>query len=119
MTAEQRYACEPATQETPEALYDRRWVMSLLENALERLRAEFALSQRTAQFEQLRAFLQTEADEGDYARVSGELGMTPGAVAAAVHRLRQRYRDLVRAEIAQTVSSAEELADELRHLFGR
>lgn len=119
MTAEQRYACEPTTPESPEALYDRRWVTSLLENALERLRTEFTASRRETQFEHLRQFLQSEADDGAYARVADALGITPGAVAVAVHRLRQRYRDLVRTEITQTVSSAEELADEWRHLFGR
>lgn len=63
--------------------------------------------------------MENPTDDGDYERFATALGMNSGAVAVAVHRLRQRYRDLVRAEIANTVSNPEEMADELRHLFGR
>jgi len=118
-TAERRYRLEPATGESPEVLYDRRWVLALLEQALDRLREEYAAAGKALHFEQMKAFLEAPPIAGDYDRVAAALGLNSGAVAVAVHRLRQRYRDLVRAEIAQTVASPEELADELRHLFGR
>jgi len=118
-TAERRYRLEPATDDSPEVLYDRRWVLALLEQALARLRQEYAAVGKTRHFEQMKAFLEGPPAEGDYDRVAAALGLNSGAVTVAVHRLRQRYRDLVRAEIAQTVAGPEELADELRHLFGR
>jgi RNA polymerase sigma factor (sigma-70 family) len=118
-TAERRYRLEPATADSPEVLYDRRWVLALLEQALARLREEYAAGGKTQHFAQMKAFLEGPPVDGDYDRVAAALGLNSGAVAVAVHRMRQRYRDLVRAEIAQTVASPEELADELRHLFGR
>jgi RNA polymerase sigma-70 factor (ECF subfamily) len=118
VTAEQRYRLEPATEDSPEILYDRRWVLALLEQALARLREEYATTGKIQHFEEMKTFLEGPPADGDYDRVAAALGVNSGAVAVSVHRLRQRYRDLVRAEIAQTVASAEELADELRHLFG-
>lgn len=117
--AEQRYLLEPATDASPEVLFDRRWLLALLEQALTRLGNEYADAGKVAQFEGLKEFLQSPTEDGDYDRVATALGLNPGAVAVAVHRLRQRYRDLVRAEIAQTVSGPEEMEEELRHLFGR
>jgi len=119
LEAEQRYQLEPVTQETPEVLYDRRWMLTLLQQALTGVQAEYAAAGKATQFVALKEFLQGPAAEGDYDRVAGVLGLNPGAIAVAVHRLRQRYRDRLRAEIAQTVSSPEELADEMRHLFDR
>lgn len=118
-TAEERYRLEPVTHVTPEVLYERRWLASVLEQALRRLGAEYGATGKAALFERLRAFLDTPTGDGEYQSAAGELGLNPGAVAVAVHRLRQRYRDLVRDEIAQTVSSPEELAEELRHWFAR
>ncbi len=117
--AEQRYLLEPATDASPEVLFDRRWLLALIEQALTRLGNEYADAGKVAQFEGLKEFLQSPAEDGDYDRVAAVPGLNPGAVAVAVHRLRQRYRDLVRAEIAQTVSGPAEMAEELRHLFGR
>ena len=117
-TAEDRYQLEPATDTTPETAFERRWLLALLEAALQRLRLEYA-GGKARLFERLKPFLESPAADGDYDHAAGELDMNAGAVAVAVHRLRQRYRDLVRAEIAKTVSSAAELQEELRHLFGR
>ncbi len=117
--AEQRYLLEPATEVSPEVLFDRRWVIAVLEQALARLGQEYADAGKAVQFEGLKEFLQSPTEDGDYDRVASGLGLNPGAVAVAVHRLRQRFRDLVRAEIAQTVTGPEEMAEELRHLFGR
>ena len=119
LEAEQRYQLEPITQETPEVLYDRRWMLTLLKQALVGLQREYADVGKAPQFEALKEFLQGPAEEGEYDRVAEVLGLNPGAVAVAVHRLRQRYRERLRAEITQTVTNAEELADELRHLFDR
>ena len=117
--AETRFAHELTTNETPEVLFDRRWMLAVLEAAFKKLEAEHHLAGQLERFEQLRDFLQNPSDDGGYNSAAQRLAMTPGAVAVAVHRLRQRYRDLVRFEIAETVASEEELADELRHLFGR
>jgi RNA polymerase sigma factor (sigma-70 family) len=117
--AEQRYQLEPVTEDSPEVLFDRRWAHSLLERSLARLREEYRVADKAQPFEQLKQFLQSPATDGEYDRVAAQLDLSPGAVAVAVHRLRQRYRDLVRAEIAHTVTGHAELAEELRHLFGR
>jgi RNA polymerase sigma-70 factor (ECF subfamily) len=117
--AEERYRLEPATDAAPDVLFDRRWMLALLERAFNGLRDEYAAAGRARQFEVLKEFLQNPTADGDYDRVATALGLSSGAVAVAVHRLRQRYRDRVRTEIAQTVNSPEELADELRQLFGR
>jgi RNA polymerase sigma factor (sigma-70 family) len=118
LEAEQRYQLEPVTADTPDVLFDRRWALALLEQSLARLRLEYQTPDKTRQFEQLKEFLQNPSADGDYDRVAARLQLTPGAVAVAVHRLRQRYRDLVRTEIAHTVTNREELAEELRHFFG-
>ncbi len=102
---------------TPEKAYERRWALTLLDQALDRLRAEFVAAGRGRQFERLRGFLTTGSAHGGYASVAAELGMTTDAVGVAVHRLRHRYGELVREEIARTVTSPEEVEDEIRWLF--
>ena len=114
-SAEARYRNEPADQTTAEQLFDRRWALTLLEQVLTRLRAEMEVAGKLPQFEALKFSLMGEKTA--YADVARELGMTEGAVKVAVHRLRERYRALVRAEIADTVASSTEIEDELRHLF--
>jgi RNA polymerase sigma factor (sigma-70 family) len=118
-TAEQRYQLEPAPDAPPDVAYERRWVLTLLEKAFAGLRAEFEGAGKLAHFEQMKEFLQSPVGAGDYDRVASCLGLNAGAVAVAVHRFRQRYRDLVRAEIAHTVSGPQEMEEELGHLFGR
>jgi DNA-directed RNA polymerase specialized sigma24 family protein len=117
--AEMRFAHELTTNETPEVLFDRRWLLAVLESSLKKLEAEHKSVGQLGRFEQLRDFLQNPCDDKGYTEAARRLAMTPAAVSVAVHRLRQRYRDLVRMEIAETVTSEQELADELRHLFGR
>ncbi len=116
-TAESRYARESVPDLTPEKLYERRWALTLLDQALVQLQAEMAAAGKARQFDQLRTFLTTEATRSDYAAVGAPLEMTAGTVAVAVHRLRQRYRELVREEIAHTVASPAEIEDEIRWLF--
>lgn len=115
--AEQRYGAQAAIEPTPEELFDRRWAEIVLERAGRKLREEFAGEGREVLFRELNVFLSTPAGAGDYSTVAARLGMTESAVAKSVERLRRRYRDLVRSEIAQTVASPAELDEEMRYLL--
>jgi RNA polymerase sigma-70 factor (ECF subfamily) len=116
-TAEARYANEPASNVTPEKLYERRWALSVFDQALHRLRAQYVAVHKEGHYDCLKKFLSIQPDDGEYAVVGQKLEMTPGAIAAAVHRLRQHYREVVRAEVAHTVESSQELEEELRWLI--
>ncbi len=116
-TAEGRYRQEAVSDLTPEKIYERRWALTLFDRALSRLQAEFEAVDKARLFEQLKPFLSDQASEGEYVAVGKQLDMTAGAVAVAVSRFRQRYRDLVHEEIAHTVTSPGELKEELRHLL--
>ena len=111
--------CEAAVQSEPgpEMVFDRIWAETLMHNAAQRLRSEFVNSGRGELYEKIRVWLASEPRAGEYASVSEVLRLTEGAVATAVHRMRQRYRQLVRAEVAHTVQSPDELADEMRYLL--
>jgi RNA polymerase sigma-70 factor (ECF subfamily) len=115
--AEGRFQLEPATDETPEKLFDRRWAITLLDRVLSRLRAEMMRDGKALQFEHLKTYLVGDLPQVSYAQSAAALSVSEGAVKVAVHRLRRRYRDLVRDEIMQTVSSPEEVEDELQHLW--
>src|SRR5262249_39812553 len=101
----------------PAKLFERRWAMTLLERTLNRLEAEFAGENKKQRFQELQVFLLGEPRTISYAEAGKKLGMREGAVKVAVLRLRQRFRDLLRAEIASTVSKEEEVEEEMRHLF--
>ena len=116
-TAEARYAQEPVSHQTPERIYERHWALSVFDRALERLRERYAATGRVGLHDRLMTFLSVDAAEGEYARVGKELEMSAHAVAMAVHRLRQQYRDLVREEVAHTVQSPAELEEEIRWLL--
>jgi len=116
-SAEIRYAQEPACHITPEKIYDRRWAVSLFDRALGRLREEYVGADKTRLYDRLKEFLTTEAHDGEYDRLGTELEMTAGAVAAAIHRLRQHYRQLVREEVAQTVETPADVDEEVRALL--
>ena len=115
---ERRYAQEPAGGESAEQLFERRWALTLLDRALERL----AESQRGStpikaeRFEALRPFI-GGGGAIPYREVGEPLGMSETAVKVAVHRLRQRYRDILRDEIAQTVEDPSQIDDEIRRLM--
>ena len=115
---EQRDALDPADDLSPEKLFDRRWAATLLERAMERLAAESTAGGKERQFALLQPFLTADPGNGAYAAPATELGTTPGALAVAVHRMRARWGELVRAEVAETVGSAGDVEDELRNLFG-
>jgi RNA polymerase sigma-70 factor (ECF subfamily) len=111
--AERRYLLEPGDDLTPERLYERSWAMTLLDRVLERLRRESSLSQ----FDRLRVFLTGEPSGTSYSELASELGMSEGALKTAVHRLRRKFRNVLVAEIADTVASPEEVKDEIRYLL--
>ena len=114
--AEGRYTAEPAHDETPERLFDRRWALELLDQALAELRNEYDDSGRGKLFDAIKGSLAGGAEVA-YADLARQLEMTEGAVKVAVHRLRQRYRDRLRAAIAETVEKPEDIDDEVRDLF--
>jgi RNA polymerase sigma-70 factor (ECF subfamily) len=116
-TAETRYGEEPADTATPERAFERRWALTLLDQVLKRLREEYEREGRAELFAALNACLVGERTSQPYAELAVRLGISEGTVKAAVHRLRQRYRQLLRAEIAQTVAGPGEVDEELRHLF--
>ena len=115
--AERRYAAEPADPATPEAEFDRRWALSLLADVLERLRAEMQGQGKLDLFEALKGSIGGRDAGRPYREVAGSLGMSEGAVKVAVHRLRRRYRELLREQIAQTVGGPGEVDAEIRDLF--
>lgn len=108
---------EPADPASAEKIFERRWALTLLDQVLRRLRNEYTSSDRAELFEQLKPTLTEASRSVRYAEIAERLDTTEGAVKVAVHRLRQRYRELLRAEIAETVSAPEEVEDELRNLF--
>ena len=109
--------CEPADPASAEKMYERRWALTLLDQVLRRLKGEYAASGRAALFEELKLTLTEASRSVKYAEIASRLGSTEGAVKVAVHRLRQRYREVLRAEIAETVSGVDEVEDELKNLF--
>jgi RNA polymerase sigma factor (sigma-70 family) len=115
--AETRYQVEPAHDLTPERLFEKSWALTVLDNAMAQLKAESAEAGRQDLFESLKPYLPASRGPASYKDVAVKLGMTEGAVKVAVHRLRDKYRQLVRAEIAQTVSTPEQVDEEIRDLF--
>lgn len=115
--AESRFAAEPSHNLQPDVLYDRQWALTLLDRAMNRLREEYVATGRTRLFEALRNLLVKDESSLPYADVAAQLKLTEPAVKMAVHRMRARYRDILHEEISQTVTSAVEVEEELRHLF--
>jgi RNA polymerase sigma factor (sigma-70 family) len=116
-TAESRYKLEPADSLTAERIYERRWALTLLDTVLQNLEREHELAGKKKFYGELRFCLTGERSTLPYAELARRLEMSEGAVKVAVHRLRQRYRELLRAEISHTVAGPDEVEDELRHLF--
>jgi len=116
-SAETSCGVEPSDQLTPEKLFERRWALTLLEQVLARLRAEHLRDGKTELFEQLKATLTGERTSLPYAQIASRLGMSEVAIKVTVHRLRQRYREILREEISHTVSAPDQIEDEIRSLF--
>jgi RNA polymerase sigma factor (sigma-70 family) len=114
--AEHWLESEAGTELSPDQSFDRRWARSVLEHALVLLQADYAQRGQPELFEALKEFATGDAEHRDYAEVAARLGMNSGAVAVAVHRLRQRYRELLLAEIQSTIANPDHAEAELRHL---
>jgi hypothetical protein len=108
---------EPSGGSTPEVLYERQWALMLLDQAMQKLRLEHFAAGKGALLEKLQIYLSGDAKKIPYGEIAGGLGMSANAVKVAVHRLRKRYGELVRQEVAQTVASPGEIDDEVRHLI--
>jgi len=116
LNAETRYRLEPASDLTPEKMFEKQWALWLLEHVLSRLHAELVAEGKSALFDALKDAL-TGAPSATYAAIGAELGMSEGAVKVAAHRMRCRYRALLREEISQTVANSEEIGEEIRYLL--
>src|SRR3989442_2361934 len=117
LLARGRAALEPADNLTPDRIYERRWALTLLEQVLARLENEYKSAGNARLFDCLKAFLSDEPGRRSQAEMAAELGMTEKALKQAFHRLRQRYRQLLNYEIAQTVAVPGDVEDELRHFI--
>jgi RNA polymerase sigma-70 factor (ECF subfamily) len=117
-TGEARYLAEPVDTLTPEKLFERRWAETLLDRVTEQLRAEYVRSGKQAHFDQLVPFLVGRNEDVSYATAAAQLKISEGAAMVAGHRLRRRFRDLLRAEIAETLADPQAVDDEIRQLFG-
>lgn len=114
--AESKYRMEPSDPITPELIFEKEWAIALLNSVLESLKQDYRGRGKQSDFEQLKPFLQGNKS-ATYAAVAAKLSTTEGSVKVAVHRLRTRYRELIRSEIEQTVESPEHVEDEIRRLF--
>lgn len=115
--ADSRYQVAPTHELSPDKLYDRTWAVMLLERVINRLREESVAEDKASQFEQLKPFLMVGKSAIPYAQAANELGLTEGAVRVVVHRLRKRYRELLRQEIGQTLADPAQVDEEMRALF--
>jgi len=115
--AETHYGFEPVEQMTAEKIFERRWAMTLLEQTASRLREEYERDGKTQLFEQLKVTLTEPRGTIAYATLGRTLNMSEGAVKVAVHRLRLRYRAVLRAEVAETLADPADVEDEVRQIF--
>lgn len=116
-TAETRYGREAADTSTPEQAFEQQWALTMLESVLRQLRSEYERDGRGRLFEVLKPCLMGSRESQPYATLAAALQMTEGAVKVAVHRLRERYRERLKTEIAHTVASPEDVDNEMRHLI--
>jgi RNA polymerase sigma-70 factor (ECF subfamily) len=117
LLARERADLEPADTLTADRIYERRWALTLLEQVLARLETEYRAAGNAKLFDHLKELLADEPDRRSQAEIAVEVDMTENAVKQAFHRLRQRYRQLLRDEIAQTVAVPGDVEDELRHFI--
>jgi RNA polymerase sigma-70 factor (ECF subfamily) len=108
---------EPSTDITPEQVYERQWAASLLDRVLERVRIQLSAVGKSGQFEVLKAFLIGPPEGHSYAEAAAKLGMTTAAAKMAASRMRRKYRELLREEIARTVASPDDIEREIQDLF--
>ena len=115
--AEDRYAVEAPDKVNPDAEYETRWAVALIEQVLTALRQESNAADKGRLFEELKGFIWGDKSSASYAEIAAPLDLSEGSVNVAVHRLRQRFRELLRAEVAHTVARPEDIDGELRHLI--
>jgi len=115
--AEDRYAEEPGKDASPDTAYERRWAITLIERVLATLRQEYSLADKARLFDELKGFIWGDKSTASYAEIAGHLNVSAGTVKVAMYRLRQGFRELLRAEIAHTVARPEDVDDELRYLI--
>ena len=116
-TADSQFQLTVSAEPSPEQAFDREWALALLASVIERLRAECAADNSERWFEVLKPFLTVGKSALPHLQAAAELGLSEGAVRTAVHRLRRRYRELLRDEIAQTLSDPANVAEEMQALF--
>ena len=115
--AEERFDLEPATHASPDKLFEKQWALALLAEVMGRLEQEYRKDGKAGLFGCLKQTLQGSRESQPYAEMASQLGMNEGAIKVAVHRLRKRYRVLIRDEIANTLDRSEDIDTELQHLF--
>jgi len=114
---EGRSKFEIVDDNTAEKLYDRQWALETLEKTMSALAGEYEAAGKSEQFSKLRRVLVPDGDKSSYREIATELGTTEGNVKVAIHRLRKRYKELLRELIAQTLADTSEVEDEIKHLF--
>ena len=114
---ERELSQELSREQSAEAIFERRWAVAMLDRVLNRLRTEYDVAEKTTLFECLSPFLSGDADGEGYQSVCAALQLSPEAARVAAHRMRKRYRQILREEIAHTTATPEEVDDEIRHLF--
>jgi RNA polymerase sigma-70 factor (ECF subfamily) len=115
--AEERFRHEPLHGETPERIFDRQWALALVNQTYDQLREALNREGRGTLFQHLQAFLPGGSDPAASANLPRELGMTESAIKVAIHRLRRRYRDLLRANVSHTLSDSADVDNEIRFLL--
>jgi len=117
-TADTKFQVAAVNEPSPDLAFDREWAVTLLAKVIEQLQQECEAEGKAKLFEQLKVFLTAGKGELSHAAAAQKLGMDETAVRVAVHRLRKRYRQLLRDEIAQTLADAADVDEEMRALFG-
>ena len=115
--AEARYVTEPSSEETPEKIFHRQWGMSVLQNALQQLRSQYEHDEKLEWYEALSRFLIGNHPKVSHESLAQNLDTTVSAIKSAIHRMRTRFRQVIRNQIAATVSSEEQIEEEIRDLF--
>ena len=115
--AEERFDLEPADNSTPDKLFEKQWALTLLGEVLNRLEAEYRREGKGDLFAALKQTLMGTRESQPYSELAAKLGMNENAIKVAVHRLRRRYRELIRDEIAGTLARSQDIEEEMRHLF--
>ena len=117
LQAEAWYGPAAVEETTPERLFERRWALSLIDHVMTRLRAEYSAAGKARQFDRLQGMVTGDTEDARYETLAAEMGVSAGAVRMSVHRLRRKYRQMLRAEIAETVSTPEEIDEKIRFLM--